>query len=97
MTKDHWKAAAIALAGLLIVTNAAGFYTRRVLEAEAADRLNAARCATPAQAPQEVRITIPATLERVPAPAAAAQPGDRCIGGQLFRKTGNAWQQLGPC
>lgn len=98
MTKDQWKAAAIVTAAIAIMTNAGAFYTRRSLEAELAQARNSAKIPqSPAPverwpAPPTVEATDPVSMPAVEARPAGAE--ERCIGGELFRKHGNEWEQL---
>lgn len=105
MTKDHWKALAIATAAVAIVTNAGAYYTRRTLEAELAEARAHSRPSEPVavtvaaseyahttSTPTEPMPTLPAVQARAP------KDGEQCIGGELFRKVGSEWEQLHrPC
>jgi len=95
MKEQHWQAAFWLAMAVLVLTNAAQFYSRRVAIAE-----NTADACTVKPASREADITVgpfqPTSApilqqSGIPEPL---QDGERCINHQRFRKVGNEWLQL---
>jgi hypothetical protein len=105
MQQKHWQTIALFALSLLVLTNAAGFYTRRAMEADYAGRKAEASCPKTAtvitQASDAPDIQyLPGAFDaarKVAPPTSALQHDERCIAGQRFRKAGNTWEQLGSC
>jgi hypothetical protein len=105
MQQKHWQTIALFALSLLVLTNAAGFYTRRAMEADYAGRIAEASCPKAAtlmtqtsDAPEIHYLPGAFDPDRREAPPTSALPrGERCIAGQRFRKTGSNWEQLGSC
>ena len=94
MKQEHWQAAFWLAMSILVLTNVAQFYSRRVAAAEAVSTL----CPTFAAPTREAQIVVgPMEREQTSSRSMAPQPlqsGERCISGQKFRKVGNEWLQL---
>lgn len=95
MQREGWQATALILAALWVATTAAAFITKRQLIATEQMLANEENERCPVTTEQVV-IREPAAAPTY-APPSQLRGNERCIAGQLFRRDGNAWSNVGRC
>ena len=96
MTKEGWQYTAIFLASVLFMSNAAQFYSRRVLENELASYKDAQSSSISSSA-EPPAIADPIIENYNPVEVIGLRPDERCISGQRFRRIPNGWEDVGTC
>ncbi len=96
MTKEGWQYTAIFLASTLFLSNAAHFYTRRVMQHELANYADAAK-STVSAVDERVAVADPIVEDHAVIEVVGLQPNERCISGQRFRRIPNGWEDFGTC